>query len=187
MQRIICRFIQKRLDAFQDGELAPADRARTEAHLARCPTCAGELATLGRLRTALTAAIAEPPDAVWDAFWPQVRSRIAAAPLEAESTRPAWLSGLGPWRFVIGSGLAVALALLAVFAPWQRQPDQPSGLQIAMPAAPAEAPRVGLPVTPAAVVESVETGDPQSSVMVFTNPDAEMTVVWVFGLEATEL
>jgi anti-sigma factor RsiW len=185
---MICRFIQRRLDAFQDGELAPASRARTEAHLARCPGCADELATLGRLRTALTAAIAEPPDAVWDAFWPQVRSRIAAAPVDEEAIRPpSWLSRLGPWRFAIGSALAVAIALLVVVAPWQRQPDQRPGLQIAMPALPAESPPGGLAVTPAAMVESVETGDPQSSVMVFTNPDSEMTVVWVFGLEATEL
>jgi hypothetical protein len=35
------------------------------------------------------------------------------------------------------------------------------------------------------VVQSVETADPQSSVMIFTNPDSDVTVVWVFGLEAT--
>jgi anti-sigma factor RsiW len=188
MRNIICRHIQKRLDAFQDGELTPAARARAEAHLARCPACTGELAALGRLRAALTAPVTEPPDAVWDAFWPQVRSRIASAPLDEAPARPAtWLAGVGPWRFAIGSALAVALALLVVVAPWQRQPDLPEGPRVAAPGLPAEVPRGGLPVTPAAVVESVETGDPQSSVMVFTNPDAEMTVVWVFGLEATEL
>jgi len=189
MQSISCRLTQKRLGAFQDGELDPTARARAEAHLAGCPACAGELAALGRLRTALSTPVAGPPDAVWDAFWPQVRSRIAAtAPEEAPAPFPTWLSGLGAWRFAIGSALAVALALLVVMAPWQRQPDQPEAPRIAMPAAPAVVPRGGLPaVTPAAVVESVETGDPQSSVMVFTNPDAEMTVVWVFGLEGTEL
>jgi len=36
------------------------------------------------------------------------------------------------------------------------------------------------------VVQSVETADPQSSVMVYTNPDSDVTVVWVFGLENTE-
>jgi len=187
MRSIICRLIQKRLDAFHDGELAPAARAKAEAHLARCPACTGELAALGRLRTALTVPVSEPPDAVWDTFWPQVRSRIAA-PLDEAPARPAtWLSGVGPWRFALASALAAALALLVVVAPWQRQPDQPGGPPVTTPGLPAEVARGGLPVTPAAVVESVETGDPQSSVMVFTNPDAEMTVVWVFGLEATEL
>jgi predicted anti-sigma-YlaC factor YlaD len=188
MQGIICRLIQKRLDAFQDGELGPAARAKAEAHLARCPACAGELAALGRLRAALTTPVTEPADAVWDTFWPHVRSRIAAAPPDEAPARPAtWLSGVGPWRFAIGSALAAALALLVVIAPWQRQPDPPEGPRTAMPGLPAEVPKGGLPVTRAAVVESVETEDPQSSVMVFTNPDAEMTVVWVFGLEQTEL
>src|SRR5215475_6717666 len=187
MQGIICRFIQKRLDAFQDGELPPAARTRTEAHLARCPTCAGELAALGRLRAALATPVVEPSDAVWDTFWPQVRARIATAPPEEAPVRPVpWLSPIAPWRFAIGSALAAAVALLVLFAPWQREAGPPP---VAREVPPVETPKGPLPtqVARAAVVESVETGDPQSSVMVYTNPDAEMTVVWVFGLEQTEL
>jgi hypothetical protein len=36
------------------------------------------------------------------------------------------------------------------------------------------------------MVHSVETADPESSVMVYTNPESDMTVVWVFGLERTD-
>jgi len=33
------------------------------------------------------------------------------------------------------------------------------------------------------VVRSVESADPNSTVMVFSHPDQELTVVWVFGLD----
>ena len=53
------------------------------------------------------------------------------------------------------------------------------------PTPPGGGPTAGTP--PAyAVVQSVETADPQSSVMVYTNPESDVTVVWVFGLENTE-
>src|SRR5262249_47045662 len=162
MRSIGCHFTQKRLDAFQDGELESSVRAKTEAHLARCSACAGDLAALGRLRAALAVPVAEPPDAVWDTFWPQVRARIAADPVQAPAARGAWLPSVGPWRLALGTALAGALAVLVMVAPWQREPTR-----IALP--PIETPRA-LPVTQAAVVESVETGDPQSSVMVYTNP-----------------
>jgi len=185
MRSIGCHFTQKRLDAFHDGELESSARAKTEAHLARCSACAGELAALGRLRAALAIPLAEPPDAVWETFWPQVRARIAADPVEQTPPfRGSWLPSLGPWRLALGTALAGAVAVLLVAAPWQREPEQRIATQpIAMQ--PIETPRAGL-LTQAAVVESVETGDPQSSVMVYTNPESETTVVWVFGLDSTE-
>jgi anti-sigma factor RsiW len=178
MPSFVCRLIRRRLGAFQDGELGAVARAKTTAHLARCPGCAAELAGLGRLRAALTAAPPEPPEAVWDAFWPQVRARMAAAPTEARPTlRAAWPPLFGAGRFAFGSALAaVALAVIAVVAPWQPEPIRP------------ESPAIALAPTPAAVVvQSVETADPQSSVMVYTNPESDVTVVWVFGLEATDI
>jgi hypothetical protein len=60
-----------------------------------------------------------------------------------------------------------------VLAPWQ----QPTPITPAVTV---------LPSPPTVVVQSVETEDPDSSVIVFSNPDAE-TVVWVFGLERTEI
>lgn len=176
MPNFVCWLIRQRLGAFQDGELGEAARAKTSAHLARCPGCAAELAGLGRLRAALTPAVAEPPEPVWDAFWPQVRARIAAAPPEeSRAPRAAWPPLFGARRFALGSALAaVALAVIAIVAPWQREPIRPDG------------PREALAPTPAnVVVQSVETADPQSSVMVYTNPESEVTVVWVFGLEPT--
>jgi anti-sigma factor RsiW len=174
MPSFVCRLIRRRLGAFQDGELGAVARAKTTAHLARCPGCAAELAGLGRLRAALTAAPPAPPEAVWDAFWPQVRARMAAVPT---AERPTLRAGFGVGRFAFGSALAaVALTVIAVVAPWQPAPLRP------------EPPAVALAPTPATVVvQSVETADPQSSVMVYTNPESDVTVVWVFGLEPTDI
>jgi anti-sigma factor RsiW len=38
-----------RLDAYHDGELSPAERSDVEAHLRDCPSCADELAAIGRM------------------------------------------------------------------------------------------------------------------------------------------
>jgi hypothetical protein len=35
------------------------------------------------------------------------------------------------------------------------------------------------------VIQSIETEDPDWPVLVYTRPDADMTVVWVFGLPRT--
>ena len=48
-----------RLDAYHDGELPPAERAGVEAHLRDCPSCAAELAAIGRMSAAF--ADASPP------------------------------------------------------------------------------------------------------------------------------
>jgi anti-sigma factor RsiW len=188
MANPICWLTRRRLGAFRDGELGSAARVRVAGHLERCAGCATELAALGRLRLALSMGAPEPPEAVWDAFWPQVRARMATAPVESAARRP-WAPVLAHPRLAFGSGLAVAaVALLAILASWQPARVPPA------PEAPGVAGSITVPpasgVAPAAVpvvVQSVETAAPDSSVMVFTSPDADTTVVWVFGLERTEI
>ncbi len=188
MTNLICWLTRRRLGGYLDGELASTGRTRTAAHLARCRDCAAELAVLTRLRAALAVEAPEPSAAVWQAFWPQVRARIASAPAPARPAAPweglleRWRLGLERPRLAFGSAVAViALALLAVLAPWQRAPER---------APVSEPPRVAAPegsrggFVRQVVVQSVETADPQSSVMVFSNADAD--VVWVFGLPRTD-
>jgi hypothetical protein len=140
---------------------------------------------LERLGAALALEAPDPGNAVWDAFWPQVRARMAAAgPAEdAALARPAWSWGsvLGVRRLAFGSALAAVALAVVVLAPWQR----PEPLAPVTPVAPVVTQVVPPPQDSDVVVQSVETADPQSSVMVFSNPDAEVTVVWVFGLERT--
>jgi anti-sigma factor RsiW len=54
---IECAF-QLRLDAYHDGELDAAERARVEAHLSACSTCAAELAEMRALSARIGAAAA---------------------------------------------------------------------------------------------------------------------------------
>jgi hypothetical protein len=93
------------------------------------------------------------------------------------------------------------VAVLAVVGPWTPRPKAPpvsiapSPTAPAVPTSPADptlpAPGsspTGLSVSspvPHVIVQAVETADPNSSVMVFTNEDPGVTVVWVFGLEPT--
>lgn len=196
MTNPVCWLIRRRLGAYRDGELSPAGRARTEAHVARCGDCAAELASLARLRTALALEIAEPPAAAWDSFWPQVRARLATADLEPEPesvARRFWQPVVAHPSLAFGSAVAVAaVALLAVFGTWQSAPvrEPPRIAEAPGPSVRAPLPPAPGSVIPASfppvVVHSVETA-PDSSAMVFTNPDADVTVVWVFGLEGTEI
>jgi anti-sigma factor RsiW len=196
MTGFVCWIIKRRLDAYQDGELGPAARAKTAAHLARCKGCASELAALGRLRTAFVGAeIPDPGEGVWNAFWPQVRTRLTATP---EPKRRIWMSVAGHPRIAFGSAVAVAaVAVLAVLAPWAPwltpfpSPEAPRVVAPVVPPGTAPAPASGSPTTPVpvpgsnVVVHAVETEAPDSSVMVFTNEEPGVTVVWVFGLERT--
>ena len=177
----ICWLTRRRLDAYHDGELAPGARGRLEGHLGRCRGCAGESAAIRRLQTALMADAPELPGSVWDAFWPQVRTRLQAPLVSEPFWRRAWAGAVAPRRLAFGSALAAAaLAVVAVLAPWQGLERHPS------PAVVASAPTVGGAIQQV-VVQSVEAADPQSSVMVYTNPESDMTVVWVFGLERTDI
>jgi anti-sigma factor RsiW len=180
-----CWLVRRRLGAYQDGELSPRARGRVEAHVRRCEPCGWELAALGRLRTALTLDAADPAEAVWAAFWPQVRARIAmAAPAPEPAWRRAWGAVASRPRLALAPALAAgALAVLAVVAPWQRAPQLP----------PALAPGAGGPGTAAiqpatldeVVIQSIETDDPDVPVMVYASSESDVTVLWVFGLERT--
>lgn len=194
MTNLTCWLLRRRLGAYRDGELSPAARARTEAHLARCGRCAAELATLGRLAAALAIDLPEPPAAVWEAFWPGVRARLAVADVEPEpepAPRRLWAPVLARPALAFGSAIAVAaVAVLALFGPWSATPvpEAPRLVQPSTAQAPTGvAPGGVVPVSfPPVVVQSVETA-PDSSAMVFTNPESDVTVVWVFGLDRTEL
>jgi hypothetical protein len=88
-----------RLDEYLDGELAEADRASTESHVAGCAPCRAELEKGRKLEALLRRVPAgAPPDA--ERFLSEVRSR---------SRRPA------PWRLAAAAAL-IAAAGAAFFA-----------------------------------------------------------------------
>jgi anti-sigma factor RsiW len=182
-----CWLVRRRLDAYQDGELSPGVRSRVASHVEGCESCARDLAALGRLRAALTQDPVDPSEAVWAAFWPEVRARIAAtAPVPEPVWRQAWAAVRSRPRLGLAPALAAgALAVLAVVAPWQRAPREAPA---PAPASVAGGPEVA-GVQPAAldqvVIQSIETEDPDVPVMVYASPESDVTVLWVFGLPRT--
>jgi hypothetical protein len=79
---------------------------------------------------------------------------------------------------------AAALAVLAVVAPWQRAPQQPPAPASVIPAV--DPSGVQTAALDQVVIQSIETEDPDVPVMVYKNPESDVTVLWVFGLPQTD-
>ena len=187
-----CWLNRRRLGGYRDGELLSGPRARVEAHLQGCARCSRELAGLDRLHRALTVNVMDPPEAVWTAFWPQVRDRIATEVGRPEPVRRSlWGPGLTRPRLGFAPALAAgALAVLAVVAPWQRAPHELSApTTVTGGLEPASLQTSGVQTAgldqDQVVIQSIETEDPDVPVMVYASPESDVTVLWVFGLPRT--
>jgi anti-sigma factor RsiW len=181
-----CWFIRRRLGAYQDGELAPPVRERVAGHVRGCESCRRELETLRQLRSVLTLEAPELPDAVWTAFWPQVRARIAAPePAAAPAWERVWGAVKARPRLALAPALAAgALAVLTVVAPWQpRGAHEP--LTPPAPTGSSETAHLQSAALDQVVIQSIETEDPDAPVMVYASPESDVTVLWVFGLART--
>ena len=180
-----CWLTRRRLGGYRDDELSAGARRRVDTHLQRCERCSRELAALNRLHTALVLGVADPPEAVWTAFWPQVRDRIAVPGARpGPIRRPLWGPAMVRPRLGFAPALAAgALAVLAIVAPWQRAPHESPAPTLAVTGPElASTQPTGLDQV---VIQSVETEDPDVPVMVYASPESDMTVLWVFGLPRT--
>ena len=133
----------------------------TAAHLASCRTCQQEADELRRLRGLIQGSLA-PAEPDWTGFWQGVVRGIedgrAARPARPE--RRWWQS---PWGQRWALGGALAAALLVSIGVWQWTPG----------------PRLDAGV----LVTSASTEDPRGTVMVYSTPEQDVAVVWVFGLD----
>lgn len=157
-----CFWTNRRLAAYLDGALSGRRVQAVAGHLRDCPECRGEVSRLEQLRGLLRATLTMAPEPDWTGFWGGIRGRIMS-----ERPKP-WREGWG-WfpRLAFGGalgGLAAGVLLLAVLL-WPlgstEGPGRPGGV----------------------VVNTVETAHPNGNVMVFSSPEDEMTVIWVFGLD----
>lgn len=113
-----------RIDAYLDGDLAPADARALEAHCAACPACADELALAHAVQAALHAWTTPPcPDRVVDAALSEIRTRRARALVRharnagAALIRPMWRPALA-----LATAGAVVVGLL-VLRPASPEPE----------------------------------------------------------------
>ena len=153
-----CFWMKRRLAPYLDGAL-PGQRAEAVAsHLQACAECRGEVSRLERLRGLLRSTLTAGPDPDWTGFWDGVRGRI-----RSERPRP-WREAWGWYpRLALGGAVAGLLVLAALLWPMgpPEGPARPGGV----------------------VVNTVETAHPNGNLMVFSSPEDDMTVIWVFGLE----
>jgi anti-sigma factor RsiW len=99
------------------GDLEPAERARVEAHLARCAACRAERDGLAEILAALRSSPPPTPELLWSHWNAELRARLGAA------RRRAWWRR--PWPVLMAGGLAAALlaAVWAGFEPSGGRPD----------------------------------------------------------------
>jgi anti-sigma factor RsiW len=154
---LTCFRARRRIGAYLDGALAGADARRTERHLASCASCQREAGQLRRVK-ALVAEAAAIPEPDWTGFWPGIVRGIDAQRHGVASARPRPTWRLWP-GWAIGSAMAAALALAVVS--WQGT-------------------RGPLPAEAGVLVSAADTEHPTASVMVYTPPDRDMAVVWLF-------
>jgi anti-sigma factor RsiW len=158
-----CLWNRPRLEELVDGALGSRAGRMVAEHVSGCAACRSEVERLRRLRLLVRVAHAEPADPDWSGFWPSVRTRIAGEtppPVRESWWLPFWKPVWGHPRVALGS-LAVS-TLAAALVLW---PSPQASRAVAAPVQ----------------VQDVSTADPDRSVMVYSSPDDDVTVIWVFN------
>jgi anti-sigma factor RsiW len=153
---LICYRTRRRIGAYLDEALGDREAARAAAHIAACARCHAEVESLRRLSVMLRHSVPSPAPPEWTGFWEGVRRGIEAPRVEARAL-PRWRP-----RLVVGAAgaLAVAASLMILSqVPW-----------------PSLTPRVASVIS----VSSADTDHPGGTVMVYSPPDQNFAVVWVF-------
>jgi anti-sigma factor RsiW len=160
---LTCYRTRKKIGAWLDQALDAETARATATHVAACEGCAREAEELRRLRGLLrsTLTTAEPE---WTGFWQGIVRGIedqkAARPAPAPRRWWQW-----DWRPGWAVGSALAAALLVTLGVWQWTPTGPTPAQAGV------------------MVTSARTDDPRGTVMVYSTPEQDVAVVWVFGLD----
>jgi anti-sigma factor RsiW len=102
-----CHHIQKRLSAYQDGEIAGKEREQIAAHLEGCPACRSAYAELGQAWQLLEKI---PEIEVSPGFERRLSARINAIPEPRSWWRLSWAS----WVYQAYPAPVMALALMLV-------------------------------------------------------------------------
>ena len=157
---LICYRTRRRIGAYLDEALGDREAARAAAHIAVCARCHAEVESLRRLSMMLRQNTPYPALPDWTGFWEGIRRGIEASRIEVPA-RPRWRP-----RLVVGTAgaLAVAASLVVLWqAPW---PSPWSALP----------PRAASTIS----VSFADTDHPGGTVMVYSPPEQNFAVVWVF-------
>ena len=152
-----CYRTRRRISPYFDGALGYRRSAFVVAHLATCARCRAEFDDLRRLSGMLRHGGPSLASPNWTGFWEGVRRGIEGALVEAAArAQPRWRP-----RLVAG---AAALAVMVSVILWQvpRPPLAP-------------------PADAAISVSSADTDHPRGTVMVYSPPEKDLAVVWLFA------
>ena len=151
-----CLLVRRRIGAYVDEALGDRQSSRAAAHIAGCVRCHAEVAGLRRLSALLREGAPGPQLPDWMGFWEGIRRGIEA-PAVPVRNRPRW-------RPRLVAGTAAALAVGASVIVWQM-------------------PRTPLTREAAATisVNSADTNHPRGTVMIYSPPEKDLAVVWVFA------
>jgi anti-sigma factor RsiW len=155
---LTCYRTRQRLSAFLDGELDDATTRTTVAHLTSCGACQKEADQFRRLHSMLQRTASAAPEPDWTGFWPGVVRGVQDAK-RAPVVRPR--RAFWQPRWAVGSAVAAILMSVGV---WQLMPD-PATMDAGV------------------IVSSARTEDPRGTVMVYSNKEQDVAVVWVLGLD----
>lgn len=164
LKKWTCNEVDRRLEAYLDGEVGTAVRVQMEAHLEACQRCRGAAEAVRDVGTAVREAAGEAALTPWEAdvFWPVVRARIR----EAEAAAQRWsVAGMAQ---ALGRGFRwpVMVPALAALV----------GIVVGVGILRTE--RLGGPAE-AAEVQALEAG-PASTVMLFQEGGGKSPVIWIF-------
>lgn len=152
---------RRRIGAYLDGALDEGWARAAATHLESCAACRREADELRRLKL-LMSRVASPagsPD--WTGFWPGVVRGIEDGRVR-KPPEIGWRWPRAAWRPRLALGGALAAALLVSVGVWQTLYTTPA------------VSRAGV------VVSAANTEVPDVTVMVYTPPERDLAVVWVF-------
>ncbi len=151
------------MGAWLDGALDDGEARTTAAHVAVCARCRQQAEDLRRLRDLARGALPTPLPPDWTGFWAGVVRKIEdGRRREPVRPAPAWRGWLLRPRVAFSGALAaaalVSLTLWQAFY-WTAAPES------------------------AVIVRSARTELPGGTVMVYSPPERDLAVVWVFETE----
>lgn len=128
-----CEAFSASIGELADGTLAPAERARVEAHLDQCPSCRALLADLEAIRReARQLPRAEPPAALWTRIADGLRAQGvggAGRKTGPSSNRTRWLAAAAAVVVLTVGGALVTQMMKRGTSPASTTPPEPRPAQ----------------------------------------------------------
>jgi len=106
--------VDEQVVAYLSGELAPAERARLDAHLVECAACRRAVDESRLVLAALAPGRPAAPPVDWARYQAELRARVARRP------RGWWLR---PWPALAAAALATVVLLLTLQMPERKMTD----------------------------------------------------------------